>query len=92
MKLYSSHPCGDSIKVYSGMNDTSILVQNICSFSSSTFEGKMSTRNAYIRFQTDGRRGRGTGFRGTFIAQGEHVSVVLQPDSLHNNIIMVIKT
>ena len=73
IKLYSSHPCGDSIKVYSGKIGANVLVQNICGFSNSTFDVKMSTRNAYVRFQTDGRRGRGTGFRGTFAAQGEHM-------------------
>ena len=74
--ICSSPSCGDSIEVYAGLTATGALVQRICSVSSSTFDVKLSsTRNAYIRFQTDERRGRGTGFRGTFAAEGEHMNV-----------------
>ena len=71
--LYSSF-CDDYIAVYGGMPYSCChLVALYCSFdnSESTFDVKLSTRNALIRFLTDGQKGRGRGFRGTFAAQGE---------------------
>ena len=73
--IICSSPCGDHIEIYSGMSTASNPVQKICSSSNSTFDVKLAIKNAYIRFQVDGQRGRRTGFRGTFAAQGEHCNL-----------------